>query len=72
MSAEEKTLDEISFKNLVEFYREELEYVMNGMKVKEIFNVKERNKLRNAQILSYKNRVWFLTDKVKEILKPIV
>ena len=65
---DDHSLDEISFKNLVEFYREELLHVLNGVKVTKIFNTNERNKLRNAKILSYKNRMWFLSDIVKELL----
>ena len=65
---DDHSLDEISFKNLVEFYREELLHVLNGVKVTKIFDTNKRNKLRNAQILTYKNRMWFLSDKVKKLL----
>ena len=55
--------------NLAKFYEEELRQVLKGVKVTKVFNLRERNKLRSAEILSLKNCDWFLALKVKEILQ---
>ena len=68
MSLTEDHLDEISYMNLTDYYEEELRKVLNGAKVTEVFNRRERNNLRGAGILSLKNGDWFLTSKAKDMI----
>jgi hypothetical protein len=68
LSLTEDHLDELSYINLTDYYEEELRQVLNGAKVTEVFNRRERNNLRSAGILSLKNGDWFLTSKAKEMI----
>ena len=69
MKIDNDVLQEQNFVNLVEFYRDELMLVLKGGFVVKVFSERECVKLRNVEILSYRNGLWFLTQTVKDILK---
>ncbi len=56
--------------NLIEFYKAELRLVLEGTSAEEVFNKKERRRLRVNGILGYSSLDprWFITEKAKETL----
>ena len=69
MTFNDDVLNEQSFTNLVDFYRDELMLVLRGRKVSKVFSSKERIKLRDAKILSFVNGSYYLSQAVKKVLQ---
>jgi len=46
-----KQLDELNFSRLVEYYREELEAINNGMRAREKLSIFETNRLTKLKLL---------------------
>jgi hypothetical protein len=62
-------LEDQNIVNLIEFYSEELGLLHEGVSVDEIFDKARLRKLRKRGIIGYSNYHWFLTEKVKDILR---
>lgn len=68
------TFEQITFKNMVTFYRDELQRVLNGEKSTLIFSKGDRRVLRRLGILELRptghyGRVLEVSSRTKEILK---
>ena len=61
--------DDENLKNLVDFYKEELIRVIEGEQVTSIFTKLQRNNLRKAGILTYYNKTWGISEKIKEYIR---
>ncbi len=73
-SEELNTFEQITFKNMVSFYQEELEQVLNGEKSTQIFSKGDRRVLRRLGILELRptghyGRVLEVSSRTKEVLK---
>lgn len=74
-TAEElNTFEQITFRNMVTFYREELQRVLNGEKSTQIFSKGDRRVLRRLGVLELRptghyGRVLEVSSRTKEILK---
>lgn len=66
--------EEISFRNMCEFYREELTEIMNGGRAKRVFTNQQIKTLKRRGILTV-DRKWgkggrvVLTERAREILR---
>ena len=71
----EKELDEVSFKNLVWFYHDELTTLSKGTRAKNIFSKSLRRRLLKLGVLVYKHsRVgmrYFISAATRELLLNI-
>ena len=70
----DRVLEELSLYNLVHFYEEELQAVLDGGRVGDIFTTSnERSRLIKHGVLDYgydtAGRRTYITDKVKHILE---
>ena len=62
--------EEQSFKNLCEFYREELIAIMKGKKVSEIFTVNKRTRLGKLGVLTtLRSHEPKVSQRAKKVLK---
>ena len=66
--------EQITFKNMVSFYRDELERVLNGEKSTQIFSKGDRRVLRRLGVLELRptghyGRILEVSSRTKEILK---
>jgi len=74
-TAEElNAFEQITFKNMVTFYRDELRRVLNGEKSTQIFSKGDRRTLRRLGVLvlrptGHYGRVLEVSSRTKEILK---
>jgi hypothetical protein len=68
--SDKDSLEKQNITNLIEFYEAELRLVLEGTSAEEVFNKKERRRLRVKGILgyNYSDLGWFITVKAKEIL----
>ena len=69
--SDKDSLEKQNITNLIEFYKAELRLVLEGASLEEVFNAKERRRLRVNGILGYRfpDLGWFITEKAKEILR---
>ena len=67
--SKEESLEDQSFINLVRHYEKELRKILNGASVKDVMDDHDIRTLRNRDILTFRNRMWFLTKKARDILE---
>ena len=69
--SDKDSLEKQNNANLIEFYKAELRLVLEGASAEEVFNEKERRRLRVNGVLGYSfpDPGWFITEKAKEILR---
>jgi hypothetical protein len=67
--SDKDSLDEQNIINLIKFYERELRLVLEGASIDEVFNESERKKLRSKRVLGFNHLTWFITAKVKKILR---
>ena len=63
------SFDELSFINMVEYYENELQKIIEGASTEEVFDPRQRKKLRKHGILDYSYEHWFVTEKARKILE---
>jgi hypothetical protein len=73
-SEELNAFEQITFKNMVTFYREELQRVLNGEKSTQIFSKGDRRVLRRLGVLKLRptghyGRVLEVSPRTKKLLK---
>jgi len=66
-----ESLEEQSFINLVRHYEKELGKILNGASVKDVLDESDRRTLRNQGVLKFRNRIWYITKKAKDILESL-
>ena len=63
--------DELNFENLVRFYGEELQMLIQGEVDTKIFSPRVRRLLRGEGILVYRNKEWGITEDAKKVLSTM-
>lgn len=65
-------LEEVSFVNMIHFYREELQAIEDGGRPSQLFTSNERRRwMRKGVLVRWGNGVYALTPKAREVLGSI-
>ncbi len=65
----EESLEDQSFINLVKHYEKELRTIPNGAPFKDVLDDHDLKTLRNHDILTFRNKVWLITKKARDVLE---
>ena len=68
LMSDETSFEGQNFINIVLFHKSKLKRIQKGASAGKLFTNHERRKLKEYGILTYRNKIWTLTEKATKVL----